>query len=53
MHNSLQAISQMRKYATPVDAHPVEKEYAFEVSASEVLESEVLSLETCRSPLRT
>ncbi|KAH9947246.1 alcohol dehydrogenase [Amylocystis lapponica] len=33
-HNSLQAISQMRKFATPVDALPVEKEYAFEVAAS-------------------
>ncbi|KAI0755459.1 alcohol dehydrogenase [Irpex lacteus] len=34
-HNALQgALYQMRKYATPVDALPVEKEYAFEVAAS-------------------
>ena len=30
-HNVLQALNQMRKFATPVDALPVEKEYAFEV----------------------
>lgn len=33
-HNPLQALSQMRKYATPVDAPPPEKEYAFEVAAA-------------------
>ena len=30
-HNPIQALNQMRKFATPVDAPPVEKEYAFEV----------------------
>ncbi|PSS37343.1 hypothetical protein PHLCEN_2v820 [Hermanssonia centrifuga] len=33
-HNALAAINQMRRFATPVDALPVEKEYAFEVAAS-------------------
>ncbi|KAH9843866.1 alcohol dehydrogenase [Rhodofomes roseus] len=33
-HNPLQALNQMRKFATPVDAPPIEKEYAFEVAAS-------------------
>ncbi|KZT12773.1 alcohol dehydrogenase [Laetiporus sulphureus 93-53] len=33
-HSPMQAISQMRKFATPVEAHPVEKEYAFEVAAA-------------------
>ena len=32
-HNPLHALQQMRKFATPVDALPVEKEYAFEVRA--------------------
>lgn len=34
VHNQLQAINQMRKYATPVDMPPPEKEYAFEVAAA-------------------
>ncbi|KAH9943378.1 alcohol dehydrogenase [Epithele typhae] len=33
-HNPIQALQQMRKYATPVEALPVEKEYAFEVAAA-------------------
>ncbi|PCH41240.1 alcohol dehydrogenase [Wolfiporia cocos MD-104 SS10] len=33
-HNPVQAISQMRRFATPVEAHPPEKEYAFEVAAA-------------------
>ncbi|KAJ3525366.1 hypothetical protein NM688_g8410 [Phlebia brevispora] len=33
-HNPLHAINQMRKFATPVNAPPIEKEYAFEVAAS-------------------
>ncbi|GBE79611.1 alcohol dehydrogenase [Sparassis latifolia] len=33
-HNPMHAISQVRKFASPVDAPPVEKEYAFEVAAS-------------------
>lgn len=32
-HNALQAINQMRRFATP-EALPVEKEYAFEVAAA-------------------
>ena len=31
-HNPIQALNQLRKYATPVDMPPPEKEYAFEVS---------------------
>ncbi|GJE84391.1 iron-containing alcohol dehydrogenase [Phanerochaete sordida] len=34
VHNPMQAIQQMRKYATPVDAKPPQKEYAFEVAAA-------------------
>ena len=30
-HNPVQALQQMRRYATPVETLPVEKEYAFEV----------------------
>lgn len=30
-HNPFHALQQMRKYATPVENLPVEKEYAFEV----------------------
>ncbi|KZT68677.1 alcohol dehydrogenase [Daedalea quercina L-15889] len=33
-HNPIQALNQLRKFATPVDARPVEKEYAFELAAS-------------------
>lgn len=31
VHNSLQAIKQIRQLATPTGAPPIEKEYAFEV----------------------
>ncbi|KAI0081846.1 alcohol dehydrogenase, partial [Panus rudis PR-1116 ss-1] len=34
MHNALRAVNQYRKFATPTDAPPIEKEYAFEVAAS-------------------
>ncbi|EMD40675.1 hypothetical protein CERSUDRAFT_111255 [Gelatoporia subvermispora B] len=34
IHRSLDAVNQLRRFATPVDALPVEKEYAFEVAAS-------------------
>ncbi|OBZ76079.1 Hydroxyacid-oxoacid transhydrogenase, mitochondrial [Grifola frondosa] len=33
-HSPLAALNQMRKFATPVEALPVEKEYAFEVAAA-------------------
>ncbi|KAJ8454031.1 hypothetical protein ONZ51_g13265 [Trametes cubensis] len=33
-HNPIHALQQMRKYATPVESLPVEKEYAFEVAAA-------------------
>ncbi|KAL4241210.1 iron-containing alcohol dehydrogenase family protein [Abortiporus biennis] len=33
-HNPLQALNQMRKYANPSEALPVQKEYAFEVAAA-------------------
>lgn len=33
-HSPLQAINQMRKFATPVEAPSMEKEYAFEVAAA-------------------
>ncbi|KAI0722905.1 alcohol dehydrogenase [Earliella scabrosa] len=33
-HNPFHALQQMRKYATPVESLPVEKEYAFEVAAA-------------------
>ncbi|KIP12707.1 hypothetical protein PHLGIDRAFT_123800 [Phlebiopsis gigantea 11061_1 CR5-6] len=33
-HNPVQALNQMRKYATPVDMPPPEKEYAFEIAAA-------------------
>lgn len=38
-HNPIHALQQMRKYATPVESLPVEKEYAFEVRLNQKVPS--------------